>query len=134
MPDLDSYYGLAASDSRSRAREPQLLQSIRALATSGNVAQQHEHRLERLTDRLPRGLQTTVRWLRKPSSRWVRIPTGFLLIVGGVLSILPLLGLWMLPLGFLLLAEDVPPLATRRDRALDWIERHRPHWLRDPIS
>lgn len=129
MPDLDTYYGLATSDGRSRAREPQRLQSV-----SRDLAQQPEHRLERLTDRLPRGLQTTIRWLRKPSSRWVRIPTGFLMIVGGVLSILPLLGLWMLPLGLLLLAEDIPPLARWRDRTLNWIERHRPHWMRDPTS
>ena len=126
MPDLDTYHGLAASDGRSRARELQILQSVRALAASRSVAQQHEHRLKRLTDRLPRGLQATVRWLRRPSSRWVRIPAGLLLIAGGVLSILPLLGLWMLPLGWLLLAEDVPLLQTWRDRMLNWIERRRP--------
>jgi hypothetical protein len=34
------------------------------------------------------------------------------------------------PLLFLL-AEDVPPLQTWRDRILDWIACHRPHWLRD---
>jgi len=35
---------------------------------------------------------------------------SLLLIVGGLLSFLPVLGLWMLPLGLLLLAEDYPPL------------------------
>jgi hypothetical protein len=53
-----------------------------------------------------------------------------LLIGGGLLSILPGFGLWMLPLGLLLLAEDIPPLRRGRDRALDWIERRRPHWIR----
>lgn len=93
-------------------------------------AQQRERRLERLIERLPRRLQSAVRWLRRPSSRWVRVPAGVLLIAGSLLSILPLFGLWMLPLGLVLLAEDVPMLRRARDRVLDWIERHRPHWLR----
>lgn len=38
----------------------------------------------------------------------VRVPLAVLLILGGVLSFLPFLGLWMLPLGLLLLAVDVP--------------------------
>jgi len=33
------------------------------------------------------------------------------------------------PLALLLLAEDIPPLRRVRDRLLDWIERHRPHWF-----
>jgi hypothetical protein len=93
----------------------------------------HEYQLERLIGRLPIRLQTLVRWLRRPSSRWVRIPAGLLLIVGGVLSVLPLLGLWMLPIGLILLAEDVPLLRTWRDRMLNWIEQRRPYGLRDRI-
>src|SRR5689334_19651484 len=71
---------------------------------------QRERRLERLIDRLPRRVQSAVRWLRRPSSRWVRIPAGVLLIGGSMLSMLPLFGLWMLPLGLVLLAEDIAPL------------------------
>ena len=33
-----------------------------------------------------------------------------LLIFGGIFSFLPVLGLWMLPLGLLLFAQDVPVL------------------------
>jgi hypothetical protein len=95
-----------------------------------DAGRQRERRLERLIDRLPQGLRPAVRYLRRPSSRWLRIPAGILLIGGGLLSILPLFGLWMLPLGLVLLAEDVPPLRGVRDRTLDWIERRRPHWLR----
>jgi hypothetical protein len=101
-----------------------------SLPTTDAAAQQREQRLERLIDRLPRRLQPATRWLRRPSSRWVRIPVGVLLLGGGVLAILPLFGVWMLPLGLVLLAEDVPPLRRVRDRLLDWIERRRPHWLR----
>jgi hypothetical protein len=88
-----------------------------------------ERRIERLVDRLPEGLQTTIRWLRRPALRWVRVPAGVLFIAGSFLSILPLFGVWMLPLGLMLLAEDIPPLRRVRDRFLDWVERHRPHWF-----
>ena len=69
-----------------------------------------ERRLELLIRRLPRRLRDAVRWLRQPAARWLRMPVGLLLIVGGVFSILPVLGLWMLPLGLVLLAEDFPPV------------------------
>ena len=86
-------------------------------------------RLDKLVDRLPPRVSETVTYLLKPSSRWVRIPSGALLIVGGVLSFLPILGVWMLPLGLALLAEDVPALRSSRSKVLDWVERKRPHWL-----
>jgi hypothetical protein len=89
-----------------------------------------DRRLAQLIRRLPRGLQMTIRWLRKPSSRWARVPAGGLLILGGLLSILPIFGLWMLPLGLALLAEDLPPLRRARDRLLNWIERRWPNLLR----
>ena len=83
----------------------------------------------RLIQRLPRGFQPKVRWLRRPSARLARIAAGVLLILGGLLFFLPILGLWMLPLGLLLLAEDVKPLRRGSDSILAWIEHHRPHWL-----
>ncbi|MHB8884083.1 MAG: hypothetical protein ACYC5H_03160 [Methylovirgula sp.] len=88
-----------------------------------------ERHLELLIERLPTPLRRSIRWLRRPSSRWVRIPAGGLFIVGGVFSFLPILGLWMLPLGLTLLAEDAPMLRRRRGRILEWIAEHRPHWF-----
>jgi hypothetical protein len=35
----------------------------------------------------------------------------------------------MLPLGLILLADDVASLQRMRDRLLDWIERRYPHWI-----
>jgi hypothetical protein len=81
-----------------------------------DAARHRERRLERLIDRLPRRVQATIRWLRRPSSRRLRIPAGVLLIGGGLL-------------GLVLLADDVPSLRRARDRLLDWIERRRPRWL-----
>jgi hypothetical protein len=45
--------------------------------------------------------------LRRDSWRLVRVPVALLLIAGGVVSFLPFLGIWMLPLGLLLLAIDL---------------------------
>jgi hypothetical protein len=88
-----------------------------------------ERRLRRLLRRLPGRMQAVTRWLRKPASRWARIPAGILLIIGGCLAILPVFGLWMLPLGFMLLADDIPPLRHFRDRVLDRLEQRRPNWF-----
>lgn len=73
--------------------------------------------------KLPAGPARFVNWLRKPSSRFVRIPMALLLILGGIFSILPVLGLWMLPLGLLLFAQDVPFLQKPMAQLLGWIER-----------
>jgi hypothetical protein len=47
---------------------------------------------------------------RLRSNRWrlVRLPLALVLITGGLLSFLPVLGIWMLPFGLLLLAIDLP--------------------------
>lgn len=66
---------------------------------------------QRLGQQYP-ALSGFLAWARRPSARLIRVPLGILLVVGGVLSILPVLGLWMLPLGLLLLAADFPPLQT----------------------
>jgi hypothetical protein len=84
----------------------------------------HFHRMEA---QLPSWIARPIRWLRVPSSRWIRVPVGLFLIVGGLLSVLPVLGLWMLPLGLLLLAEDLPFLRRPMLRSLLWVERR---WLR----
>lgn len=89
----------------------------------------HEWRIEQLIRHLPGRMQRMVRWLRRPSSRWARMPAGGLLMIGGCLAILPVLGLWMLPLGMVLLAEDVPMLHRLTGRSLAWLERRRPRWF-----
>jgi hypothetical protein len=64
-----------------------------------------------------------VGWLRKPSSKLVRIPLALLLVLGGIFSILPILGLWMLPLGLILIAQDIPLLEKPVAQFLGWLER-----------
>jgi hypothetical protein len=68
-----------------------------------------DRQFERISRQVPasRGFLT---WVRKPGWHLVRIPLALLLILGGIFSFLPVLGLWMLPLGLLVLAVDIPPL------------------------
>jgi hypothetical protein len=80
-----------------------------------------DQELDRFEQRLPATIVRGVRWLRRPSSRWKRIPAGTALIVGGCLSFLPVLGIWMVPLGLILIAQDVPPLRSPTARMLAWI-------------
>jgi hypothetical protein len=91
------------------------------------VTEQDKRELDRhfawFEGKLPPKPASFVAWLRKPSSRLARIPLAILLIVGGFLSFLPVLGLWMLPLGLLLVAQDVPILQSPMSRMLGWIER-----------
>ena len=61
---------------------------------------------------------------------WVRVPVALLLMVGGVFSFLPVLGLWMLPLGLLLLALDIPLLRPGVARTSIWTRRRIRRWRR----
>ena len=105
---------------------------VQLVAAPSAPHDRRDWRLDRLIAHLPKFIQPVVRWLRLPSARWVRLPAAALLIVGGVFSVLPFLGLWMLPLGVVLMAEDVPLFRRLTDKGLDWVERHRPHWYNHP--
>lgn len=91
------------------------------------VSDDHKAELDRhfawFEGKLPAGPAKFVGWLRRPSSRLVRIPMAVLLVGGGVFSFLPVLGLWMLPLGLVLIAQDVPVLQKPTAMGLDWFER-----------
>jgi hypothetical protein len=76
-------------------------------------------------DRLPKPLRA---WLHRlndaPASR--RVPAGLALMAGGVFSFLPILGIWMLPVGAVLVAKDIPPLRRPSARMLAWVQRKLP--------
>jgi hypothetical protein len=76
-----------------------------------------------MIDRLvPTRVSQFIRWLRKPSSFAARLIVALLLILGGFCSFLPVLGLWMLPLGLLFIAQDLPFLQKPLVGTLKWIE------------
>jgi hypothetical protein len=85
-----------------------------------------DHALDRFERRLPAWIARPVQWMRKPSSRLVRIPLAVLLIGGGIVGFLPLLGFWMIPLGLALIAQDIPFLRPPLARFLAWIDRKWP--------
>lgn len=76
--------------------------------------------LERET---PDKVARAIRWLRDPDSRWIRIPLGLVLIAGGVFGFLPILGFEFIPLGLLLIAQDIPVLREPVGSATLWLER-----------
>ena len=72
-----------------------------------------ERRFQRQFDMLERSFpQGKSLLVALRSNRWrlLRIPLALILILGGLVSFLPVLGVWMLPLGLLLLAVDIPVL------------------------
>lgn len=76
-----------------------------------------------LEGEVPDRLARQIRNLRHPGARWIRLPLGLLLILGGVFSILPILGIWMLPVGLLLIAYDVRLLRRPVGRVTIWSTR-----------
>jgi hypothetical protein len=85
-----------------------------------------DRHLARFERRLPAAMARVSRWLRGPSSRWVRIPLAIVLVLAGFVGFLPVLGFWMIPLGLALVAQDVPFLRPPLIRFLAWIERRWP--------
>ena len=81
---------------------------------------------------LPTWLGRFLHWLRQPRMLIARIIVSLLLIVGGILSFLPILGLWMLPLGLMIIAEDLPFLQPPLVRIFQWIEQKWKNWRRSP--
>lgn len=80
---------------------------------NGDVMDKQSDRLRRQFDTFARAAPPTrplVDALLKGRLRLIRLPLAFLLIFGGFLAILPVFGFWMLPLGLMLLALDVPAL------------------------
>lgn len=84
---------------------------------------------KQLEREFPPWMASWMRWLRHPDSRWVRLPAVITLIIGGIFAILPFLGLWMLPLGLMLIAADVPflqrPMACVTMWGADQLDRYR---------
>jgi hypothetical protein len=58
------------------------------------------------------------RTISLPRSKILRIGLGILLILAGLIGwAVPLLGVWMLPLGLVVLSVDIPPVRRFRRRA-----------------
>ena len=58
-----------------------------------------------------------------PTWRPLRIALGIAFLAGGVFAILPVLGLWMIPVGILILSVDIPFVRRLRRRTEVWSGR-----------
>lgn len=67
----------------------------------------------------------TLTWGQNHVPPGVRSIVGLMFIVGGVFGFLPILGFWMLPLGLVLISDDIPWLRRRRRRVQSWWLRRR---------
>jgi hypothetical protein len=89
---------------------------------------------DELEREVPNSLRRAIHWMRKPQIRIVRLPLGILCIIGSFLWFLPVLGLWFLPLGLLLIAQDVPFLRRPVGRMTLYLlgrwKRFRKWWAR----
>ena len=82
-----------------------------------------------IAQRFP-ALAGTIRKLQSPNARFVRVPIAILLVIGGVFSFLPVLGIWMLPLGLMVLALDIPILQRPVGRIMVWARRQLGRWFK----
>ena len=82
-----------------------------------------EQAYKELEHELPDRVAQALMWLRDPNSRWIRIPIGGLLILSSALWFLPVLGIEFLPLGLLLIAQDVLFLRKPVGLAVIWLVR-----------
>jgi len=63
--------------------------------------------------------------IRLPRSRTARIALGLALLTGGMLFFLPVLGLWMLPLGLVILSGEFAAVRRARRRLAIWWGRRK---------
>jgi 4-alpha-glucanotransferase len=102
-----------------------------------NVTPDHDELdriIERYQAKMPAWMARFVTWIRKPELRITRIISGVLLVLLGFVGFLPILGFWMVPLGLLLLAQDVAFLRRPVVRAIEWCERKWRGWRQKPSA
>lgn len=67
---------------------------------------------------LVRAMRQAVAWGHRRLPPGARTLVGLAFIVGGFLGFLPVLGFWMIPIGLVLIASDIPPVRYRLSRWL----------------
>src|SRR5690349_5574326 len=79
----------------------------------------HEE-MDRFQNHIPVWISRNLNRLRGQRVAWLRVPAGVALCGGGVLGFLPLpvVGIWMLPVGLALLAHDIPTMRRPMVRLL----------------
>lgn len=97
------------------------------------MADRERRRLDRQLQALGRRFPILQRLIALVDARpgvLLRVPLALLLIMGGLLGFLPILGFWMIPLGLIILAIDLPLLQPVVSSAMIRIRRRWSLWWR----
>jgi hypothetical protein len=111
---LELEYRTGASPAPKAQRRPLEQISSRELADEDpaqkatSAGRQLTAYVDRLSQHLPAWLSKLINWLREPKRLLARAIVSILLIAGGVFAFLPIFGLWMLPLGLIIISQDLP--------------------------
>lgn len=113
---------------------------VAALAAGSKTADAGFRRMKKRDDRLQRQFRALERdtpfggsiltALRSARYRMLRIPLAIVLVLGGLVGFLPLFGFWMVPVGLLLMAVDIPALRPCVSAAVIRIRRRVHIWRR----
>ncbi|EAQ06830.1 MULTISPECIES: hypothetical protein [Yoonia] len=94
--------------------------------------QRKDHHIKARFDRQYRKIALRVPGMKRlgqPGWMVFRVVFGLLFVIAGLLAVLPVLGLWMIPVGLLLLAIDLPilqgPVSRLLIRGRRWIALRR---------
>ncbi len=89
----------------------------------------HEE-IEALEKHIPIWFSRNLNRIRGERAIWIRVPTAVVLILAGVLGFfpLPIVAVWMLPVGLALLAHDISMLRRPMAHLLRFINRKIEKW------
>jgi len=84
-----------------------------------------QEEMDRFQNHIRRWVGHNLNRLRGERAIWMRVPTGVALVGAGLLGFLPLpiVGIWMLPVGLALLAHDIPTMRGPMARLLHFTNR-----------
>jgi len=82
----------------------------------------HEE-MDRLQNHIPSWVGHSLNRLRGKGALWVRVLTGVALLGAWCFLPLPIVGIWMLPVGLALLAHDIPMMRRPMARLLHFTNR-----------
>ena len=71
----------------------------------------------------PREVRIGGKTFKLPAQKRWRIALGIALMLGGVLGFLPVLGFWMIPLGFVIISYDIAMARRARRKTVVWWKR-----------
>ena len=128
---IDSVERLPGADRLATGRT---MRKTPSLMNDGAVRRELDRYLGAIGRYLPAWFCGTVIWLRKPSRVLARIAVALSLVAGGLLSFLPVLGLWMLPLGLIIISQDLPFLQRPLLRTFQWADRKWKGWRQPSLA